>query len=206
MIRPRKAERIIKSAGGIRRDKNILDHSPDSTAIYFNNTHSLYMRKAMTSLGFVTEVYMGSTAGWVILANVPKSPPLKLSELRHAVALVENGGKLFSAANDCIEEVFPKTISLVARFDIGEHVVFSCLLKSESVHVVTGVRKSASKGISYVIESPEGKKFTVHDADIRKAMHQEIITKNRINSLDDALTLDEVKALQKPDAGGGKHA
>lgn len=194
MIRPRMAERVIKSAGGMQKAKAILDGVPDSTANVYSIHHGLYLRKTMSHFGLAYEAYL-SAGGWLFITGLSKSSLIKLSELRRAVALVEGKDKLSHAANDCIEQVFSSSSAMVAKFNIGDEVVHQCLLKSDAVHTVSSIRKSKSKGIGYLIECPDGKQCQVSELHIRKAMQQESITGQRISSLDDALTVTELNAL-----------
>ena len=151
MIRPRMAERVIKSAGGMQKAKAILDGVPDSTANIYSIHHGLYLRKTMSHFGLAYEAYL-SAGGWLFITGLSKSSLIKLSELRRAVALVEGKDRLSHAANDCIEQVFSSSSAMVAKFNIGDEVVHQCLLKSDAVHTVSSIRKSKSKGIGYLIE------------------------------------------------------
>ena len=113
MIRPRKAERLIKSVGGVQRAKRILNNTPDNTATFYSYKHGLYLRKMMSPFGLVLEAYLRA-GGWLIITNLNESALIKLSELRRAVVLNEQNCRLNIADNDCTEEVFGKSAAVVS--------------------------------------------------------------------------------------------
>lgn len=196
MIRPRKAERLIKSVGGVQRAKRILSNTPDNTATFYSYKHGLYLRKMMSPFGLVLEAYLRA-GGWLIITNLNESALIKLSELRRAVVLNEQNCRLSIAANDCTEEVFGKSAAVVSKFGIGDSVVFACLSRSPITHRVNGVLKSADGNVQYLVGLTTDGQMTVAESELRKATRQERLTMRRVSSLDEAMTTAELDQLEQ---------
>lgn len=192
MIRIKKAERIIKSAGGLNKAKTILDNLPDQSAFYFQSRLGMYARTSMSAVGLVTEVYILPN-GWVLWAN--PNNLIKLSDLRRAVVMFEQKDSLFSAAND--DPVAPISVQVMPRLSIGHRAVYINLLKSDDVLTVKEIRKSSTKGVSYILAAPNGKEMHVQESCIRGAMAQERLIGKRVNHIDEALTRKEVSEIRR---------
>ncbi len=186
------AERVIKSAGGMQRQKPFWYGVPQYRQTYTASITACINAKPCLILDLADEAYL-SAGGWLFITGLLKSSLIKLSEIAPCRCFVEGKDRLSHAANDCTEQVFSSSSAMVAKFNIGDEVVHQCLLKSDAVHTVSSIQRVNPKGLSYLIECPDGKQCQVSELHIRKAMQQESITGQRISSLDDALTVTAAK-------------
>lgn len=187
MIRTKKAERLIKAAGGLNRAKLILANVPDKTAFFFQPELGLYARTCMGAHGVMTLVFLGGK--WVFWAN--PYGLMKLGELRCAVMLFEKADLLDDASNDSLVDFFPPQD--LQKFTMGDYVVCLDPMHTDEALKIIEMHKHPVNGISYVAITRLGLKIKVPEASIRKAMFQEKLTRKRVNHIDEALTVTEIK-------------